>query len=378
MKIAMARTIPCSYNPLETAMSKPFLAAISSTIIVGASLIAATTSPLANAATRPAVADPSGIGIHTGGAKVESNVSFFEKARKSRDWTSTPDGMEYSSCVHQIPAGARLDSINNTITLASGAVQKIKDCQYPRLVNPDAPSSPAPLHSAATPSVAPNSASPGPSPSTTTWLGAVGADPGTWMSYLSASYAVPFAPTESGATDYIFSSLENGSGNTILQPVVGYGTTNASGKPPKSTIGGNYLWMAPYYVWGNNVAVGNLYRVSALDTIAGLVTSGGCNGTGGDCTWTVSIQDENTGQLSEVTVGSDPSFLYAQGGVLESTTSNNCSQLFANGHGVFRNITLKNGSGNGISPDWYILDQVNQCNMHMDYSSTAVDILYSA
>lgn len=357
-------------------MSKAVLAAISSTIIVGASLIAATASPLASAATRPAVVDPSGIGIRAGGPQVESNALFYDKARKSRDWTSTPDGLEYASCVHQIPPGARLDSINDTITLASGAVQTIKDCQYPRLVNPDAAASSAPPHLAASPSATPHSSSPGSTPGTN-WLGAVWDNPGTWISYLSVSYAVPFAPTENGVTDYLFSSLENGSENTILQPVVGYGSTNASGKPPKSTIGGNYLWMAPYYVWGNNVAVGSLYRVSALDTISGLVTSGNCNGSGGGCTWTVSIEDENTGQLSEVTVGSDPSFLYAQGGVLEAGTSN-CSQLFANGHGVFRHIALENGSGNAINPSWFIGNQVNECSLHMQYTSTSVDILYSA
>ena len=284
--------------------------------------------------------------------------------------------MEYISCVHQIPPGAKLDSINDTITLASGAVQKIKDCQYPRLVNPDAASSSASLPPDASPFAAPNSTSPGSSPGTN-WLGAVWDNPGTWISYLSTGYAVPYAPTETGVTDYIFSSLENGSQNTILQPVVGYGATNASGTPPKSTIGGNYLWMAPYYVWGNNVAVGSLDRVSALDTISGLITSGGCNSTGGGCTWTVSIEDQNTGQLSEVTVGSDPSFLYAQGGVLEAGTTD-CSQLFANGHGVFRHIALQDGNGNAITPNWYIGNQKNECNLHMTYSSTAVDILYTA
>ncbi len=346
-------------------MSKAVLAAISSIIIVGSSLIAATSSPLASAATRPAIVNPSGIGIQIGGPKVVSNVSLYDKARKSRDWTSTPDGMEYISCVHQIPPGAKLDSINNTITLASGSVQKIKDCQYPRLVKPNAASPSASLPTS--PGAVPN----------TNWPAAVWDNPGTWISYLSTTYAVPFAPTENGFTDYIFSSLENGSKNTILQPVVGYGATTASGTPPKSSIGGNYLWMAPYYVWGNNVAVGSLYRVSALDTISGLITSGGCNSTGGGCTWTVSIEDENTGQLSEVTVGSDPSFLYAQGGVLESSASN-CSQLFANGHGVFRHIALQDGSGNEIIPNWFIGNEENECNMHITYSSTSVDILYTA
>lgn len=357
-------------------MSKAVLAAISSSIIICSSLIAATTSPLASAATRPAVVDPSGIGIQAGGPEVVSNISLYDKARKSRDWTSTPDGMEYISCVHQIPSGAKLDSINDTITLASGVVQKIRDCRYPRLVTPGATAPSAPLRPAASPSAALRSTSPstGPNPN---WLAAVWDNPGTWISYLSTTYAVPFAPTENGFTDYIFSSLENGSKNTILQPVVGYGATNASGRPPTTSIGGNYLWMAPYYVWGNNVAVGSLYRVSALDTISGLVTSGGCNSTGGGCTWTVSVEDDNTGQVSEVTVGSDPSFLYAQGGVLESGTSN-CSQLFANGHGVFRHIALQDGNGNGITPNWFIGNLKNECNMHVTYSNTSVDILYTA
>lgn len=358
-------------------MPKIAFAAISSAIIVGSSLIIAITSPAASAAPGQANGDPSGIGIKTGGPKVESSALLYDKARKSPAWTSTPDGMEYVSCVHQMLPGEKLDPVNDTITLASGAVQKIENCQYPRLTDPNQPSPSVPPPAAASQPAVSNAVSPGASPGTT-WLGAVWDNPRTWISYMSTSYAVPFAPTETGATDYIFSSLENGGENTILQPVVGYGPTNASGEPPTTTIGGNYLWMAPYYVWGNNVAVGSLYRVSALDTISGIISSGGCNSTGGGCTWTVSIEDDNTGQVSEVTVGSSPSFLYAQGGVLESTTSTNCSQLFANGHGVFRQIALYNGSGNQITTNWFVGNKVNECNLHMTYSSAAVDILYSA
>ncbi len=113
----------------------------------GATALAGTA---ANAATRPSghaaatsPGGPSGIGIRAGGPKVSSSAALYARALKSRYWLRTPDGLEFHSCVHQIPRGGTLDTIHSKIILASGAVRSFASCQYPRLVRPGQPRTPA-------------------------------------------------------------------------------------------------------------------------------------------------------------------------------------------------------------------------------------------
>lgn len=337
----------------------------------GAAALAGTS---ANAATRPSgraaalrAGGPSGIGIRAGGPKVSSNAALYARALKSRSWLRTPDGLEFHACVHQIPRGATLDTIHSKIILASGAVRSFASCRYPRLIRPGQARSQA--RAQARPAVA---------PTTGGWLQASWWNAPTWLTSLSVRYALPTAPTVSGATDYLFSSFEDAAGDSIIQPVIGYGSTAASGKPSTGAIGGNLMWMDSYYVWGaNNVAAGFLYRETPGDTIAGTMTASSCNSSGGGCTWAIRTTDTNNGNASSISVVSSPSYVSAQGGVLESYGASGCNMLFANHHGVFRSIAIDTHGAAPATPAFQheVFDQ--ECGMSMNISATSADILWT-
>lgn len=332
--------------------------------------VSAATVPSAVAATRTpsrqasaSAAGPSGIGIKPGGPKVRYDATLYAKAKKSSYWVRTPDGLEYKSCFHQVPPGAKLIPAEDKIVFSDGAVQTFASCPYPRLLAHRQAAARA--HAPAT-------------PATNGWMQASWWNAPTALGYLSVNYAVPTAPSVSGATDYIFSSFEDSAGDSILQPVIGYGYTSYSNSTAGSgTIGGNFLWEASYYVWGNNAAAGYLYKVSPLDTITGTMSASGCGSGGGACTWTIHTKDMNSGYDSTLVVGSSPKYDTAQGGVLESYGASGCNMLFANGHAVFRNIVIKDEHGNQLTPSFahYVWDQ--ECSMYMNITSTAADIIWS-
>ncbi len=138
------------------------------------------------------------------------------------------------------------------------------------------------------------------------------------------------------------------------------------------------MWMDSYYVWGaNNVAAGFLYRETPGDTIAGAMTARSCNSSGGGCTWAITTTDTNNGNVSSISVVSSPSYVSAQGGVLESYGASGCNMLFANHHGVFRNIAIDTHSAAPATPAFQheVFDQ--ECSMSMNISATSADILWT-
>jgi hypothetical protein len=350
------------------------ITAVASSATASASTLSVKSAPaaiirpraLAPPAARRAVrspAGPSGIGLPEGGPEILANSLYYDRALKSSDWGRTPDGLVYKSCVYQIPMGAKLDAERNEIIEPSGAKRTTPKCPYPRLLPPGAARQP---HARA--AIRPDAVV---DPLNQQWLISAWSSSGSsWFTSLSVDYAVPTAPSVAGATDYLFSSFTEGDGATILQPVVGYGPTEG---PNGNIFGGNYLWMASYYVWSGGVALGPLRKVNALDTITGTMNGTSCGSGGGNCTWTIVTKDANTGQSSEAIVGSSPAFVDLQGGVLEST-GGGCDKLFANEHGVFRNISASTPNGK-VTPSWTVFT-AGQCSMTETGTATSLDILW--
>lgn len=191
---------------------------------------------------------------------------------------------------------------------------------------------------------------------------------------MTTTYAVPYPPTQPGATDYIFSSFQNHAGNSIIQPVVGFGPTEGNGG---SQIGGNYLWIAPYYVNGSNVYVGTLYQVYSLDTIQGTLSASDCGSGGGQCIWDIRVNDSTTGHLvnSALDVRSSPAYFVFDGAVLE-TNADHCNKLFSNHHAVYRGITGATTSG-AVIPSWTFIT-LGQCSMYFSGTGGNLDILWSS
>lgn len=299
-----------------------------------------------------------------GGPDVLVNSTYYNRAVKSREWGNTPDGLVYKSCIYQIPSGAKVDSTRNKIIEASGAALPAPPCPYSRLMKPSTATVEATKRpGAATPAAV--------TPFNTEWL--------IWASYFTSSpldymftgYAVPYPPTVPGATDYLFSSFRDSGGTSILQPVLGFGPTAGEGN---HTIGGNFLWIASYYLWGSNVAVGDLIQVKSKQTIHGVLSGANCGSGGGECTWTILTQDISNNTKSQLVVGSSPAYTVWDGAVLE-TTGGGCNKLFSDGHGVFRGLLgiTKDGV---LTPSWNVFNE-DQCSSYMTGDSANLDILWT-
>ncbi len=296
--------------------------------------------------------------VTTSAPRVSSNPAAYARALKSKDWVATPDGLMNKSCVLRLPAGAVLD--RDEIILASGARQRIGACRFPRLVRPQQ----------VNPASAPSS---GVRPFVTNgwWADSIWNSP-KWLSLLYVEYAVPTAPPVNGALTYLFSSFSSSDNSAILQPVLTYGASPSGG--------GNYWYVTSWYLWADNTRMvfGNNVRVSPGDTIVGKLTATNCSSNGYNCSWAISTEDLNNGGVSNRTVVSNSAFTAAEGGVLESYNATGCNMLPANGHGVFRDITIGAGVGySTVTPSFTVsYPSPKQCSISETANSTGADILW--
>lgn len=339
------------------------LATASAVIILAG--VPASASPNSAEQTASSSGDPSGIGMPQGGPDVLVDSTYYDRALNSSDWGGTPDGLVYKSCIYQVPSGAVIDSTRNEIVEASGTTLPTPPCPYSRLVRPATVT--GTTQSGVTAPAAVN-------PSDTAWLARAVLTTSSALKTMATTYAVPYPPTQPGATDYIFSSFQNSAGNSIIQPVVGFGPTAGYNG---STIGGNYLWIAPYYVNGSNVYVGVLNQVYSNDTIHGTLSASNCGSGGGGCDWDIRVDDITTGHLQNAAldVNSSPAYIAFDGAVLE-TNANGCNELFSNHHAVFRGISGATAAG-AVSLSWTFIT-LGQCSMYFSGSGANLDILWSA
>ncbi len=323
-----------------------------------------------------ASSDPSGIGLPANLPRIVVNATYYARALKSSDWVKTPNGLFDKSCVLHIPNGGSLDEATNTVYTKSGVARHSAGCHYPTLLPPGSGSPLAAVHPNSNSSCLPGNP-------VSSWLIYANYCSPIYETKLSTTYSVPNYPRTRDAEypSYVFSSLESADYKSILQPVVGYGTTTGNNG---GLAGGDELWMAPVYVYYSQVAgynltaMGTLYKVSYLDTITSTVQSSGCGLNGVNCTWTITMKDTPasgaTTFSSSKAFGSSPAYTNAQGGVLESEAPH-CPYLFANGHAVFRNINVQNGDGS-TDIDWYVKNE-GQCSMTYDQGATSLDFLWS-
>lgn len=339
------------------------LATVSAVIVLAG--VPASASPSSAEQAVSSSGDPSGIGMPQGGPNVLVNSTYYDRALTSTDWGNTPDGLVYKSCIYQIPSGAKVDSTHNEIIEASGATLPAPPCPYSRLVKPETVTATTQSGVAAPAAV---------NPANTEWLAWARLETSSALQTMTTTYAVPYPPTQPGGTDYIFSSFQDHPLNSILQPVVGFGPTAGN---KGSGIGGNYTWIAPYYVTGSNVYVGQLRQVSTNDTIDGTLQANGCGSGGGDCNWNIIVSDVTMGHLvsSTLYVNSSPAYDVFDGAVLE-TTGGGCNKVFSNHHAVYRNISGTTTAGT-VGLGWTFFT-AGQCNMYWSGSGANLDILWSS
>ena len=92
------------------------------------------------------------------------------------------------------------------------------------------------------------------------------------VSSFTTTWTVPPAPsTYDGQTLFQFNSIEPNSGNSILQPVLQYGSSAAGG--------GQFWGVASWYVTGNNAYFSSLVTVSAGKRLTGVIKLSSHTGT---------------------------------------------------------------------------------------------------
>lgn len=309
----------------------------------------------APAPSAPVVKIPSsGIGLPANlpakGVGLLRNAADYEKASKSSRWAQTSAGLVFRSCMYNVPSGSYVDSIHGRITEPNGRVLPLTRCPYPRLAAPNAAPAARPAPAATGGTLSGNTAN---------WIDGFEADGLPHLGYLSATLAAPYPPTlGNGALwEYQWTALGSLSADTLLQPAVGWGklvtqNTNRSGNP----LSGD-TEMASYYFWGGNAVSGTFYSVNPLDTLHVSIQGYNCGSGGGGCTWWMQISDQNTGQDSQLTVGSSPTFTSVFGEFESNVGSiggTNCQYLFANHHLVWRNLNVIAESGATVTPSYII------------------------
>lgn len=290
-------------------------------------------------------------------AGVADDPSAYAAAARSQDWVHTPEGLVNKTCVRTLPAGAHMDG--QDIVLADGARTAPAPCAHPRLVD-----SPPAVKSAA-------ASSPDvvvPAPLSGWFIFSNWASPGP-LRGITSDYTVPNAPSVNGAVNYFFSSLRSSGDTDGLEAVLGYGANGVSGT-------GNFWYVQPWYVYGNQAVAEPPVRVNAGDTIAAFVEGNDCNANGTGCFFTITATDVNTGPSTTMHVTSDESFISAQGGVFASEGSQHCTYLPANGNVNFYNIKVFGNTGAQVTPTFSTIQPDPECSMYEDLSKTETYITW--
>lgn len=291
----------------------------------------------------------SGIGLVANlpakGVGLLRNSAYYERASKSSLWGQTPAGLVYRSCMYNVPSGSYVDSIHGRITLPDGRVVPMKPCPYPRLAAPSA--SPATTPTAAGGGTLNAQQNPN-------WLDGFEGDNLPQLSYLTASLAAPSPPTVglNGLWGYQWTALASLSGDSLLQPTLGWGKLGVS--TWRAALSGD-VEMASYYFWSGNAVAGTFYSVKPLDTVQVSIQGYNCGSGGGGCTWWMQITDVNSGQDSQLTVGSSPAYTSVVGEYESNvgTLGGTCQSLFANHHLVWRHLFVQSETGATVTPSFY-------------------------
>jgi hypothetical protein len=299
---------------------------------------------------------------------IVSDPAAFGRAVKSKDWVYTPDGLAYKTCVYHAANDAVVK--NGDIIEPSGAVRHTTPCAYPMLAYPGrqgrAQTAPAgeSRQAQAVPASGPCYFGSGGD-----WWGASCWGSPNWLQFFNEEYAVPSNPSKDGALIFLFGGMEDGSGDTILQGVLTWGANGSVTNP-------NIWYITPWYVWPGGSVEGSSIHVAPVDTIDSELSASDCN-SAGECTWVVSVLDDNDGSDSQITVGSGVPFTLLLGGVMEVPRASGCVETPANGHAAFRDLQVEYNNGEVPSPSFGLSTPDPQCSVSIRATSDSADILWS-
>jgi hypothetical protein len=298
---------------------------------------------------------------------------YYARALKSKLWLPGPNGLVYQSCVYTVPNGSTVDTIHGRITSPTGAVRPLQRCAYPMLANPAASASQAAAgqssHTAATSGWLYDFSNNGPSPGP--------------LASVTGNIGAPAPPNElnTGVQDFAFTGFQ--APGSILQPIVGWGGLTCIKNGVTCSNGtGPYLWEDSNYFWSGNEVSAPAQAINTADTIHFSMSASNCNSSGGNCSWFISMVDNNTSRSSAFTVISSPVYTSYNGGAFESYHATDCNELFGNGHLSWRSLSARyfSSPGHAVAFSPLFIPNADQapCSMYaLNYGSgTGGDILW--
>jgi hypothetical protein len=281
------------------------------------------------------------------------------------DYVATPAGWYHRSCVHEIESGATVERSGLLVRRKDKTTYKIAPCVYAAYRN----------------------RRPGEAPSTGhAWIeyASTSQPAGSAYSQLNANWTVPYRPVfgfYTGSTEvyYSFPGLQNfksPSDPFILQPVIGYGANGAGGSATAWTMAS---WRCDTSSGPPGCTYSTPVTITAGDAIYGTVAASNCSA--GNCTWTVTTQDQTTGQRTIGTWVDDQNYSWATGGAVEVWNIDfNCDQYPVNGVN-FSGISLFDQNLTQLSPSWSTFTDLTvtpQCNFGVPPPSpSAVTLLHN-
>jgi hypothetical protein len=307
----------------------------------------------------------------TSQSRIVHDRAAYERALKSGNWVQTPEGLAYKTCVHSAPENAVVTKTE--IISPSGAKQQIKPCTHPILANPATATAAAAGTEAQTTAVTSGPCTGGSAAAKAHWWAVSCYAWSNWLRYFQETYAVPANPQQAGALIHLWGGLEDVPGSSILQDVLSWGAypgiTNT-----------NIWYVTPWYGDPAGLTHGPAIHVQPGNTIDGSLDATSCD-SGGHCTWVETIVDASTGQQTSYTIGSGVAFNVILGAVMEVPSGSGCIETPANGHGVFRDLSLMDSTGSSFvisASQWGVSYPDRQCSVVLNPTSGGgADILWS-
>jgi hypothetical protein len=264
----------------------------------------------------------------TAAVNIENNIP--------EGYVTTPAGLYHSSCVHEVPEGARVEKNGLVRRRDNSVFQAATRCLFPvRNARHADLSNEGERHEGLRSTSA--------NPTANGWIEYAQLSSSNDFSQITANWTVPTPPLTPyipSQTYFTFPGIESDS--FIIQPVIQFGTSGAGG--------GQYWGMASWQCG----PPGGCYHsplkiISHGDLIHGSISSG-C--TGGNCLWSITTKDLTTGDTTNFSTIDTDQYYLAFGGSVEVYNLNSCDAFPINGVG-FSAISLLYKNGTQVSPSWF-------------------------
>jgi hypothetical protein len=270
-------------------------------------------------------------------ASTQAGKSYLQLKQEHPGWLQIPGKLIRPDCVHEVPNGAQIEigedgKPTGDVTMNGEVIAHYDAC-------PEAPIDTRHVANA-------GSRTPG---TGNGWVEAaqwdVSLNPGDNIDLMQGFWTVPSAPSENGATIFLFNGLEPSSQSWIMQPVLQYGGSAAGG--------GNY-WAIASWLVGSSAYHSPLENVNAGDFLFGYTEMTGTSGS--DLDYKIEGQDLTTGAYSWLTVNTwGLQWTWAYNGVLEAYNVTSCAEFPSSNPDLFFFAEVTHGypSYDSLSPGFY-------------------------